>query len=50
MITDEINVLREKLEKQILNNESYDIIYKTSASIDALLTKYYRDKKLSEGS
>ena len=30
MITKEINVLREKLEKQIINNESYDIIYKTA--------------------
>lgn len=48
MITKEINVLREKLEKQIINNESYDIIYKTSVAIDDLLTKYYKDKKLSE--
>ena len=46
MVTEEINVLREKLEKQLLNNEPYDSIYKTSAAIDELLTEYYKEKKV----
>lgn len=38
---DEINMLREKLENQILNNESYEEIIITSKQIDVLLVKYY---------
>lgn len=49
MVTEQINVLREKLEKQILNNEPYSCIYETSAAIDELLTEYYKDKKLTKG-
>ena len=38
---DEINVLREKLEIQILENESYEEILITSKEIDKLLVEYY---------
>lgn len=48
MVAEKINVLREKLEEQILRNESYDEIYKTSIEIDKLLTKYYEKKELSK--
>ena len=38
---EQINVLREKLETQILENESYDDILITSKEIDKLLVDYY---------
>lgn len=38
---EQINVLREKLETQILENKSYDEILITSKEIDKLLVKYY---------
>ena len=48
MIADRINKLREKLEEQILRNEPYDSIYKTSKAIDELVTSYYKEKELSK--
>ena len=48
MVTDEINVLREKLEKQILVNDSYDNIYDTSLQIDNLIIEYYKNNNLSK--
>ena len=48
MVADRINVLREKLEDQILKNEPYDKIYKTSKEIDKLVTEYYEKKDLSK--
>ena len=39
---DEINVLREKLEMQVLENESYEEVLKTSRQIDKLLVDYYK--------
>ena len=39
---DEINMLREKLEKQILANESYEEVLKTSRQIDELLVEHYK--------
>ena len=48
MVTNEINVLREKLENQILKNDSYDNIYNTSLEIDNLITEYYKNKQLSK--
>lgn len=44
MIKDDIERLRNKLEQQILNNESYDKIYETSVKIDKLLMDYYNEK------
>ena len=38
---DDINVLREKLEQQVLDNEPYSEILATSKQIDELLVKYY---------
>ncbi len=38
---EQINVLREKLETQILENKSYDEILITSKEIDKLLVEYY---------
>lgn len=48
MVADEINKLREKLEKQISSNTTYDEIYDTSRRIDELITQYYKEKELSE--
>jgi len=39
---DEINVLREKLEMQVLENKAYEDILETSRQIDKLLVKYYK--------
>ena len=38
---EQINVLREKLETQILENEAYEEILITSKEIDKLLVEYY---------
>ena len=46
---DEINVLREKLEQQVLQNESYEQILKTSEEIDKLLVEYYKSLQLLAG-
>ncbi len=41
MITSEIELLKQKLDKEIEENCSYEQILKTSEEIDVLLTKYY---------
>ena len=41
MIVKEIDTLKEKMEKQIVENRPYDEIYKTSVAIDELLVEYY---------
>lgn len=38
---EEIIKLREKLNKSIINDEKYEIIYKLSIELDDLITKYY---------
>lgn len=38
---EEINMLREKLENQITDNEPYDKVLATSREIDKLLVDYY---------
>lgn len=38
----QINMLREKLEMQVLENESYDDVLKTSKQIDVLLVEHYK--------
>ncbi|CCY72144.1 unknown [Clostridium sp. CAG:921] len=50
MIIDEINYLKNKLEKQIAQNDSYERIYETSARIDKLLINYYNDIEASKRS
>ncbi len=37
-----INILREKLERQLLEEESSDEILKTSREIDELLVEFYK--------
>ena len=39
---EEINMLREKLEMQILENYSYDEVLKTSQELDQVLVDYYK--------
>ncbi|MCX8075145.1 MAG: Spo0E family sporulation regulatory protein-aspartic acid phosphatase [Clostridia bacterium] len=46
MVIDEIDVLRRKLEKQVVEKCSYKQIYKTSTQIDKLLIDYYEEQKL----
>lgn len=41
MLIEEINILKEKLERQLMGNDPYDKIYETSTQIDELLVKYY---------
>jgi len=43
---DKINMLREKLETQVLENESYDNVLKTSRQIDSIIIEYYKSMKL----
>ncbi len=43
MIIKDINNLKAKLENQILKDEKYEKIYKTSVEIDELLIKYYKE-------
>ena len=46
MLDKEINELREKLNKAILKNEDYGIIYNISIQLDELIAKYYRESKI----
>lgn len=46
MLDIEINELREKLNKAILKNEDYGIIYNISVQLDELIAKYYREGKV----
>ena len=41
MLNDEICKLRDKLNKKIEENASYDEIYKISVELDELIAKYY---------
>ena len=43
---EQINVLREKLEKQVIEDYAYDQIVETSKKIDALLVDYYRSLQI----
>lgn len=43
MVMEELNILKKKLEHQVLNEDSYDKIYETSAKIDTLLVEYYKN-------
>ena len=44
MLNDEICNLRDKLNKSIEENASYDEIYKLSVELDQLIAKFYRIK------
>ena len=45
MLNDEICKLRDKLNKSIENNESYDVIYQLSIELDELIAQYYKNKE-----
>lgn len=42
---EEINMLREKLERQVVENYTYEQIVETSKKIDVLLVEYYKSLK-----
>lgn len=50
MLASQIDFFREKLENQIIKNESYESIYNTSVIIDKLLVDYYKLRNLREDS
>lgn len=41
-LMEEINDMKEKLNKSFENNEDYDKIYKMSTDLDKLIEKYYK--------
>ncbi len=43
----EINILREKLNKSILENKDYQTIYNISTELDRLIAQYYREVKVN---
>ena len=45
MLNDEICKLREKLNKSIEDNDTYETIYKLSIELDELIEEYYGIKK-----
>ena len=44
MLNDEICKLREKLNKSIEEDKSYEEIYKLSVELDELIAKFYNEK------
>ena len=42
MLNDEICKLRDKLNKSIEENESYDEIYRISVELDELIAEFYK--------
>ncbi len=48
MLIEDITKLKDKLEKQVANNEPYSDIYETSVKIDKLLVEYYQKYGLSK--
>ena len=46
MLNDEICKLRDKLNKSIEENASYDEIYKISVELDELIAKFYKVKTM----
>ena len=45
MLNDEICKLRDKLNKSIEENASYDEIYKISVELDELIANFYRNNQ-----
>lgn len=44
MVNEEICKLREKLNKSIIDEKDYNIIYKISIELDELIAQYYSGK------
>ena len=42
---EEINILREKLNQSIAENDDYETIYKLSVELDDLIANYYKNSK-----
>lgn len=47
MVQEKIIELKKKLDDQIVNNDLYEKIYKTSVDIDKLIIEYYKQYGLS---
>jgi len=47
MVEEKIVELKSKLDNQIINNEEYEKIYKTSTDIDKLIIEYYKQYGLT---
>lgn len=47
MVEEKIVELKNLLDNQILNNDNYEKIYKTSTEIDKLIIEYYKQYGLS---
>lgn len=45
MLNDEICKKREELNRSILENKDYSIIYKISVELDELIAEFYRKSK-----
>lgn len=45
MIDDEICKVRDRLNKSIEENETYDIIYNLSVELDQLIAKFYAEER-----
>ena len=45
MLNDEICKIRDKLNKKIEENGSYDEIYRISVELDKLIAKFYQKNK-----
>ena len=43
MVIEQLNLLKKKLEDQVMKKDSYDKIYETSVEIDKLLIEYYKN-------
>lgn len=48
MLNDEICKKREELNRSILENKDYSIIYKISVELDELIAEFYRKSKKKE--
>lgn len=48
MVVQDINILKQKLDDQVMKKDSYDKIYETSVEIDKLLVQYYNEYKLGK--
>lgn len=46
MTLEKINSLKDKLEKQVIEKDSYENIYETSIAIDKLLVEYYKEENI----
>ncbi len=48
MLNDEICKKREELNRSIIENKDYSIIYKLSVELDELIAEFYRESDKNE--